>query len=40
LPGLSRWRGKSLSAELVHSVRILPNPVWDGFYLAVLAKPG
>lgn len=39
LPGLTHWAGKNLRPELTLSRRILPNSIWDGFYLARIAKP-
>lgn len=38
-PGLTAWRGRSLHAELHRSIRVIPDGVWDGFYLALLKKP-
>ncbi|MEE6246559.1 MAG: RsmB/NOP family class I SAM-dependent RNA methyltransferase, partial [Pseudomonadota bacterium] len=40
VPGLTHWSGKSLSSQLQQSRRILPNGIWDGFYLARIVKPG
>ena len=40
VPGLTHWSGKSLSSQLQQSRRILPNGIWDGFYLARIIKPG
>lgn len=37
--GLVHWAGKDLLPELHLSCRIVPNGVWDGFYLALIAKP-
>ena len=39
VPGVTSWRNKSMHAELSRSVRVMPDSVWDGFYLAVLEKP-
>ena len=39
LSGLTHWAGKDLRPELAYSRRILPNGIWDGFYLARIAKP-
>ena len=39
VPGLTHWSGKSLSSQLQQSRRILPNGIWDGFYLARIIKP-
>jgi tRNA (cytosine49-C5)-methyltransferase len=39
LPGLTQWRGRSLHADLERSVRVIPDGVWDGFYLARIKKP-
>jgi 16S rRNA (cytosine1407-C5)-methyltransferase len=37
--GLSHWRGKDLHSDLSLTVRIIPDGVWDGFYLARITKP-
>ncbi len=39
MPGLIRWMGKDLHSQLNHTVRIMPDGPWDGFYLAYIAKP-
>ncbi|WP_305044541.1 RsmB/NOP family class I SAM-dependent RNA methyltransferase [Geoalkalibacter sp.] len=36
--GLSDWQGKALNPELAKTLRILPDDVMDGFYLAKLRK--
>ncbi len=38
--GLTEWQGRRMSPQLSRAVRILPDSVWDGFFLAVLSKPG
>ncbi len=38
--GLTSWQGRKFDARLSRSVRVLPDDIWDGFYLACLAKPG
>ena len=37
-PGLTEWDGKTLNPQLAHSVRVLPDSLVDGFYLARLVK--
>ena len=37
-PGLTEWDGKMLNPQLAHSVRVLPDSLVDGFYLARLVK--
>lgn len=39
LPGVTTWQGKPLHPELVHTIRVIPDTVWDGFYVALLTKP-
>ena len=39
MPGLTCWMGKDLHSQLNHTVRIMPDGPWDGFYLAYIAKP-
>ena len=36
--GLTEWDGKTLNPQLAHSVRVLPDSLVDGFYLARLVK--
>ncbi|XOV84398.1 MAG: RsmB/NOP family class I SAM-dependent RNA methyltransferase [bacterium] len=38
-PGLNAWQGRALHPDLHHSVRIIPDGIWDGFYLALIRKP-
>ena len=38
-PGLTVWRGRALDDRLALSVRIVPDEVWDGFYLAAITRP-
>lgn len=40
MPGLTEYRGKSLQPSLAETLRILPEGMWDGFYIAKLKKPG
>ncbi len=39
IPGLTRWGSRTLREELALSARIVPDEVWDGFYLAKIEKP-
>ncbi len=39
LPGLTRWGSRPLRETLAQTVRIVPDQVWDGFYLANIEKP-
>lgn len=39
IAGLNHWRGKDLMADLSATIRVLPRGVWDGFFLARIAKP-
>lgn len=38
-PGLASWRGKTLKGPLTKTVRIVPDMVWDGFFVAKVRKP-
>ncbi len=38
--GVTTWRGKAMPPSLAQTIRVLPDAVWDGFYLALLRKPG
>lgn len=38
LPGLTEWRGRALDNTLARTVRVLPDQLWDGFYLALMQK--
>ncbi|HIQ39676.1 MAG TPA: RsmB/NOP family class I SAM-dependent RNA methyltransferase [Sulfurivirga caldicuralii] len=38
-PGLSAWNGKALPESLTHTRRILPNDLFDGFFVAKIQKP-
>ena len=40
IAGVTEWRGKALPEALTRTVRIVPDGVWHGFYVAVLNKPG
>ena len=37
-PGVTSWRDKTLDARLDRAVRILPDDLWDGFFLCLLVK--
>ena len=37
--GLHRWRKKVLHADIAKTIRIVPDGIWDGFYLARVRKP-
>ena len=37
-PGLTQWQGKVLPESLSYSLRILPDHVFDGFYLCRIRK--
>jgi len=39
LAGMTSVNGKVLDADLAHTLRIVPDSVWDGFYIALLRKP-
>jgi 16S rRNA (cytosine1407-C5)-methyltransferase len=38
IPGLTRWRTRQLHPDLLRAVRILPDVLWDGFFLAKIVK--
>ena len=38
MPGLVRWRTRELDASLAATLRVLPDNLWDGFYLAKIVK--
>jgi 16S rRNA (cytosine1407-C5)-methyltransferase len=38
IPGLTRWRTRQLQPDLQRAVRVLPNDLWDGFFLAKVVK--
>jgi 16S rRNA (cytosine1407-C5)-methyltransferase len=38
LPGLSEFSGTVFHADLVKSMRILPDELWDGFYICCLTR--
>lgn len=38
-PGLTRWRGRQLPDVLAGTLRVFPDPPWDGFYIARVRKP-
>ncbi|MCX7673048.1 MAG: RsmB/NOP family class I SAM-dependent RNA methyltransferase [Thiobacillaceae bacterium] len=38
VPGLTAWAGRSFPADLRQTMRILPQPPFTGFYLALLRK--
>ena len=38
--GLTQWGSRTLRDELALTARIVPDAVWDGFYLAGIEKPG
>ena len=37
-PGLAAWRGSNLDASLSLSRRVLPDQLWDGFFVCLLMK--
>ena len=37
--GLTRWRDKQIKGPLARTIRITPDAIWDGFYLARIVKP-
>ncbi|BCX89530.1 tRNA (cytosine49-C5)-methyltransferase [Methylomarinovum tepidoasis] len=37
-PGLTRWQGKTLAASLKEALRILPDRIYDGFFLCLVTK--
>jgi 16S rRNA C967 or C1407 C5-methylase (RsmB/RsmF family) len=37
-PGLRRWRGETFHPGVVDAVRIMPGPVFEGFFVCVLRK--
>jgi NOL1/NOP2/sun family putative RNA methylase len=39
LPGVIQSQGKDLPAALAGTLRIIPNDVWDGFFVARMRKP-
>ena len=39
IPALTVWEGKALDDALALAIRVLPQPPWDGFFLAALEKP-
>ena len=39
IAGVTAFNGRSLAEDLVHTLRIVPDSVWDGFYIAALRKP-
>lgn len=38
IPGLTRWRGHDLDLRLSQAVRVLPDDLWDGFFLCRIDK--
>ncbi len=37
-PGLTEWAGRRLNPALAESVRVLPDDLWDGFFVCLLGK--
>lgn len=37
--GLKQWQGKQLPVDMQKTIRILPNEIWDGFFIACIRKP-
>lgn len=38
LPGLVSWNGDSFDPSLVHALRVVPNAIYDGFFVCQLRK--
>ncbi len=38
LPGLTTWQGRALDPRLARALRILPDRLWDGFFLCLLTR--
>ncbi len=38
VPGLSEWKGKKLDAELTNCLRILPDGIFEGFFICSIRK--
>ncbi|WP_243790053.1 RsmB/NOP family class I SAM-dependent RNA methyltransferase [Saccharopolyspora gloriosae] len=38
LPGLNSWRGTKFDKRLKHAVRVMPSDVFEGFFVAKVAK--
>jgi 16S rRNA (cytosine1407-C5)-methyltransferase len=38
IPGLTRWRAKDLHSDLRRAVRVLPDELWDGFFICKIVK--
>ena len=38
LPGVTQWRAQQFGLQMQMTLRVLPDSVWDGFYLAKLRK--
>ncbi len=39
VPGVNVWNNKPLHQDLSRSLRILPDDIWDGFFIALILKP-
>ncbi len=39
VPGLTSWRGRELRADVSAAVRIVPDDLWDGFFVCRIEKP-
>ena len=40
MPGVTQWRSQQFGAQLQLTLRVLPDSVWDGFFVAKLRKSG
>lgn len=38
LPGMTQWEGQNFSAQVRHTIRVLPSELMEGFFLAKLRK--
>ena len=38
-PGLTAWRGRDLHPDVSAAVRIVPDDLWDGFFVCRIEKP-
>lgn len=40
IPGLTAYNGRAFPEALALTLRIVPDALWDGFYMALFKKPG